>query len=384
MSSIYLVSCVSQKASSPCPASDLYTSDWFCKARAYVQQRLRNGDRWFILSAKYGLMQPDTVAEPYDSTLNHMDQSARRAWGQAVWQQLSNILRPGDDVVFLAGERYRENVAPALASAGYSVQIPMKGLGIGKQKSWFLAQTVPNPGAASGERLQHLVRFYRILDRLEAKLGGKRRLSDCHGRMNWPSRGVYFFFERTEARNHSGDGSRVVRVGTHAVSANSKTTLWQRLAQHRGTGGGDRGNHRGSVFRLLIGKSLIASDGTGSLYPHWGRGQSAAPEIRASEQPLEAAVSAYLGAMPFLWLPVPDAPAPHSLRKYVEKNSIALLSLVSASSGSCDAVSPVWLGRRCPHPRISSSGLWNADHVDDVYDAAFLDTMDRLVHEIEP
>lgn len=102
--SIYLVSCVSQKAPAACPASDLNASDWFRKAKGYVQQRLRDGDRWFILSAKYGLMSPETVAEPYNTTLNAMDVDARRAWGQSVRDQLSRVLKPGDDVVFLAGE----------------------------------------------------------------------------------------------------------------------------------------------------------------------------------------------------------------------------------------------------------------------------------------
>jgi hypothetical protein len=37
-------------------------------------------------------------------------------------------------------------------------------------------------------------RFYDILDQLEAELGGKRRLSECSGRMVWPARGAYFFF----------------------------------------------------------------------------------------------------------------------------------------------------------------------------------------------
>jgi hypothetical protein len=44
-------------------------------------------------------------------------------------------------------------------------------------------------------REQDIIRFYALLGHLEAEVGGKRLLRDCHGRMNWPRRGVYFFFE---------------------------------------------------------------------------------------------------------------------------------------------------------------------------------------------
>ena len=49
-------------------------------------------------------------------------------------------------------------------------------------------------------RLDDLRLFYTILDTLEQKLGGKRLLANCNGRMKWPRRGVYFFFEPGENR----------------------------------------------------------------------------------------------------------------------------------------------------------------------------------------
>ena len=74
-----------------------------------------------------------------------------------------------------------------------------------------------------------------------------------------PRRGVYFFFEPGELRE-DGRTPRVVRVGTHAVSAGSRTTLWTRLRDHRGhvigrhVGGG---NHRASIFRRHVGSALL-------------------------------------------------------------------------------------------------------------------------------
>ena len=55
---IALVACVSRKTPRPLPAQDLYVSDWFRKASAYAR---RVADEWYILSAKHGLVSPDTV-----------------------------------------------------------------------------------------------------------------------------------------------------------------------------------------------------------------------------------------------------------------------------------------------------------------------------------
>lgn len=96
--------------------------------------------------------------------------------------------------------------------------------------------------------------FYVLLGELRTRCGGERHLASSSGRMSWPDRGVYFFFEPGEVRPN-GD-PRVVRIGTHALKAGSKTTLWKRLGQHRGSVGGSRpggGNHRGSIFRLHVG-----------------------------------------------------------------------------------------------------------------------------------
>src|SRR5882757_6154691 len=107
-------------------------------------------------------------------------------------------------------------------------------------------------------RLADIEAFYRILAALEVKLGGKRMLSESTGRMNWPDRGVYFFFEPGETRSDSGEGPRVVRVGTHATTAGAKSRLSGRLSQHRGSSRTGGGNHRGSIMRLLVGVALRA------------------------------------------------------------------------------------------------------------------------------
>lgn len=222
----------------------------------------------------------------------------------------------------------------------------------------------------SQSRVEDTHRFYVLLDRLQEATGGVRRLSECHGRLDWPDRGVYFFFEDGEKRSASGNGGRVVRVGTHALKHGSRTRLWSRLSQHRGTAQSHGGNHRGSIFRLLIGTALMERDqlscGT------WGAGSSAPAEIRKSERELESHVSRVIGQMSLTWLDIDDDPSPSSLRGYIERNSIALLSNFNAEAA--DSPSPDWLGRHCNRLRVKQAGLWNQNHVDEQYDPAFLDT----------
>jgi hypothetical protein len=108
-------------------------------------------------------------------------------------------------------------------------------------------------------RTDDLIRLYRIFDKLEASSSGKRFLAHLAPSRSWPRRGVYFFIEPGEVRAGSGDGPRLVRVGTHALGVGARSTLHQRLRQHAGKSSGSGGNHRGSIFRLLVGEALIVA-----------------------------------------------------------------------------------------------------------------------------
>lgn len=229
------------------------------------------------------------------------------------------------------------------------------------------------------ERVNDLVRFYELLDKLEKAIGGARTLSCCSGRDTWPQRGVYFFREPGENRTHSGNGPRIVRVGTHAVKPGAATSIWTRLSQHKGQAGSGGGNHRGSIFRLLIGMALI--DENGCTCRSWGKGSSGTRELRTAEHPLEVAVSRVIRKMPFLWLAVADPPGPDSLRGYIERNSLALLS--NHAKPCVDPPSSCWLGRHCDTNLVRSAGLWNSRHVKQRYEPSFLDTLERLVTDVE-
>ncbi len=365
MNTVGLISCVSSKRAKASMAAELYRSPLFKKARAFIESRC---EKWYILSAKYGLVEPGQLIEPYDDTLKAKPQSERRQWAQNVWKELRHKLSVGDHVVILAGERYREYLVPELARFGCSVEVPLKSFGIGRQLQWLSHKTPP-----STTRQKDLDRLYRALDRLEKEIGGKRTMANCTGEQSWPHSGIYLFLEPNEYRT-DGTELRIVRVGTHGVSRGSRATLWNRLRTHRGGSDGS-GNHRGSIFRLHVGAALSARDRSLAV-PSWGIGQSANAVIRRKEDRLERAVSQYIGTMQIIWLAINDDSSPTSDRAYLERNIIGLLV---GESGPIDRPSRGWLGEFSPNKRIRKSGLWNLQFLDYSYSPDFLDILDEYV-----
>ncbi len=364
MAKIGLISCVSKKCHSETFAKELYTSALFTKSRQYVE---RNCDTWFILSAKYGLVEPNEIIEPYNETLNSKTKYDREEWAKKVWKTLCLRLKPNDQVTILAGDKYREKLIPLLIEYGCKIHIPMKGLGIGSQLKW-LSRELSQPN-----RQNDIERLYRILRRLEIGLGGKRLMAECTGKQKWPTSGVYFFFEPNEFRSGSNE-LRIVRVGTHRVSKGSKSTLWNRLRTHRGTDNGG-GNHRGSIFRLHIGAALSIKEPKIAV-DSWGKGQSANAEIRRSEINLERRVSNHIGNMKLLWLSINDEASPISDRAYIERNIIGMLV---GMGGAAEPASSEWLGLSSPDERIRQAGLWNLEFLDYSYSPDYLDVIEEYV-----
>jgi hypothetical protein len=134
VSEVCLVSCVSQKASRPLPAKDLYTSALFKKVRAFAERRCCP---WFILSAEHGLVHPNTVVAPYEKTLNSMGVKERRAWAERVIQQMQEAMPDADRITVLAGQRYREFLLPYLRQRSPVVEMPLEGKRIGEQLQWL-------------------------------------------------------------------------------------------------------------------------------------------------------------------------------------------------------------------------------------------------------
>ena len=142
MKLICLVSCVAEKRPGTHKAKDLYCSDWFKKAQAFVESTRAP---WLILSALHQVVDPETELPAYDFSLsagggNNREQ--RRIWGNACADLLRIRYEPkGTTFNILAGHLYREFLVPALIRKGFGVHVPMAGMGIGAQKRWLAAET---------------------------------------------------------------------------------------------------------------------------------------------------------------------------------------------------------------------------------------------------
>lgn len=132
---VVLISCVGKKKPRKCKGKDLYDSTWFRYAWSYAKSL--NPDNVFILSAKYGLVDPEAEIEPYEETLNTKSDREIRAWAAAVLTSLrvrTDVTK--DTFIILAGEKYRTYLVGHLPNH----DIPMEGLRMGQQLKWLKEQ----------------------------------------------------------------------------------------------------------------------------------------------------------------------------------------------------------------------------------------------------
>lgn len=133
-----LVAGTTAKLEKPAPAGEMYQSPVFKKAAAYCQ---RNYDRWFILSAKHGLLDPKFVIDPYEASLKSMSREERARWAEMVLGQIARLTRPDATFYFHTGQRYREFLVGQLPAV-----LPFEGLTIGQQLAWYETE-----GAVAGK-----------------------------------------------------------------------------------------------------------------------------------------------------------------------------------------------------------------------------------------
>ncbi|MFD1601008.1 DUF6884 domain-containing protein [Halobellus rarus] len=144
---LVLVGCGAAKRDEPTRAADLYTSTYFAKKREYAETI---GDAWLILSAEHGLIAPERVIDPYETSIDDLDDGALDVHAHDVGLSLidwtTNEIAKGFDVeeiVVLAGRRYVDPLRERDAfSAGINppVTFPLQTNdlgGIGEQMSWL-------------------------------------------------------------------------------------------------------------------------------------------------------------------------------------------------------------------------------------------------------
>jgi hypothetical protein len=143
---IGLIGCSSQKLDRSAPARELYCSALFRKALAYADPLC---ERTYALSGALGLVELDTVIEPYDLRLGVLE---RGPWGRRVAAEL--VARHGHEVEYLilAGREYAEPVATWLARPDKDrgercrsvprdrILTPLDGMQIGQRLRWLNEQ----------------------------------------------------------------------------------------------------------------------------------------------------------------------------------------------------------------------------------------------------
>lgn len=143
---VALLGCSKTKATQTCGAQHMYRSQLF---RASLRYALATCDRWFVLSAKHGLLAPNAIIEPYDETLASLSPEQRAAWGARVARQLDEALpypaHAETELVVLAGRLYADSIWWEDQGDGareFYWDEPMAGLEIGERLAWLKANTV--------------------------------------------------------------------------------------------------------------------------------------------------------------------------------------------------------------------------------------------------
>jgi hypothetical protein len=140
---VLLVGCVAKKAPYAAPACELYTSDLFKKRRAYAEMQ---GIPWAIVSAKYGIVLPDTPIEPYDMAMREYrdrPEAELEAWRRRAKTTLQKVWPRLRAVELHAGQDYFNALLPVARDLGLTVIRPLQGKGIGEQLGWYKKNLSP-------------------------------------------------------------------------------------------------------------------------------------------------------------------------------------------------------------------------------------------------
>ncbi len=135
-SHVILIACSGSKLDHPAPAKDLYTGQLFKKSKAYAEASRRP---YFILSAFHHLLEPNQTIAPYNFTLKHQRERQRQAWATRVTSSIIWRVPAGSTITILAGNDYAEPLESLLTRQGFTINRPLKGLGIGQQQQKLIA-----------------------------------------------------------------------------------------------------------------------------------------------------------------------------------------------------------------------------------------------------
>ncbi|MFV0516956.1 MAG: DUF6884 domain-containing protein [Aminipila sp.] len=323
---IALISCSKSKQNYLCKASEMYRpSTLFSYSYQYAKTI---ADKVYILSAKYGLLQEDTVIEPYNLTLKSMNLKEKYDWSEKVISQIkSQFDVMNDEFIILAGKDYYEYLLKELNH--YDLPLGNRTQGV---RVSYLKEII--------KESNHCLLLHKLFQATQ------RFTFDQINQISFEN-GIYIVFEKGEMY---GQFERIVRVGTH----DSPNRLKARLKDHFA-----RENKDGSIFRKNIGKAILNKKN--DTYLDVWTIDTSKPENylfidKKKQLEVEADVSEYLrNSFSFTCFQVEDK----DLRLRLEKGIIATLNSQSDFTASSE-----WLGNDSPIQKIKDNGLWLTIGVD--------------------
>lgn len=130
------------------PARELYIGPIFKARRQYAEA---TGNQWYIASAQYGLLSPDTSIVGYEMTLDGKAPGTRALWSVRVLESLLVKLKYGDAqglghqnaafkdvcIELHMGEAYAEYLTQIIPAIGMNVHWATKGMSQGEQLGWY-------------------------------------------------------------------------------------------------------------------------------------------------------------------------------------------------------------------------------------------------------
>ena len=174
--SVAIVGCGKAKAAESCAAGELYTGGLF---RATFDHAKHWHRIVYIVSAKYGLLDPSSTIAPYDETLATKSPAQRAAWARKVAAELADKMRGKVwNVTIYAGADYARPLVAELEQLPHSahggrqhlpspglttIAEPMRGLTQGRRLQWLAQQrryrlTVDPTGTLEGKDFERALR----------------------------------------------------------------------------------------------------------------------------------------------------------------------------------------------------------------------------------
>lgn len=156
--SVYLISCGKRKSDTPCMASDMYNSERFVQLKNLA---ILTKHEWYIISAKHGLLKPDTIIDPYDMCIDSFSIDQQRTWARKVVQSIGTIAI-GAKIVVWADGVYSKLLRDEFDTVGIEADFPLSNLKSDDQAKYLQEVRLS----------KDIIRFYEILDSLINKTGG--------------------------------------------------------------------------------------------------------------------------------------------------------------------------------------------------------------------